>query len=174
MQPGTNKQVVDNSILDKFGKQTYLGNSFNYSLPNQEITTTSEFPLILLNNPAVSDSAFPSGYKSLFVNLQKLICITPSQNSVLRVYLNPTATAGTEKTPINLRPQNSNTSISDLSLNPTASSNGTLISVLSALPGQSDFSDLLSVLDPGNSMLITAQTSSNATFIGTELSWYEL
>jgi hypothetical protein len=172
--PATNRQVPDHSIMDHYNKQTYLGNKFVYA-SNQAIASTSEIPLLLLQNPAVATSSFPSGYTGLFVDLMKLAVITASQSAVIRVYLNPTTpVAGTAKTPTNLRYASATTSIAALSAAPTVSGNGTLINVLSALPGQPDRSDLLVILDPGQNMLLTIQATANPTTIAQSISWYEL
>jgi hypothetical protein len=171
----TNKQVPDYAMVDNFNKQNYLGNQYIYSLGNNEITSTSETALIYLNNPLVTMGSFPSNYKSLFCNLVKLICVTASETALFRVYLNPTISgAGTTETPTNLRSASSNTSIALLELSPITSANGTLILTLAAIPGLPDISNVLTILDPGKSLLITVQTSSTSTFIASQLSWYEL
>lgn len=175
LQPGTNRQVPDHSIMDHFEKQTYLGNQYIYSVASSEIGATSETAIILLQNPVVSTNAFPSGYTSLFVNLRKIICLTASQTAIMRLYLNPTfSAAGTAETPINLRPASPNTSIATLSVAPTVSANGTFIEILSSTPMVEDSASKLIVLDPGQTLLITAQVSSDSTFVATELAWYEL
>ncbi len=95
LQPGTNRQVPDHSIMDAFNKQTYLGNQFVYS-SSQTSGGSSETTLYLLRNPAVTSSGFPANYTSLFVNFIKSVCITASQGVTLRAYLTPTVTAGTQ------------------------------------------------------------------------------
>lgn len=172
LAPATNRQVPDNSILDYFNKQTYLGNQYVYSI-DTEITSTSEIPFLLLSNPAVSAAAFPN-QKALFQGLKKLTCLTVSQSAVLRFYSQPTITgAGTPVTPVNLRPASPNTSIAALSTSPTVSGNGTLIGVLSSAAFVSNSSDLLLVLDPGQNLFVTVQTTSATTFISFDLSWAE-
>lgn len=174
LTPATNRQVPDHSIMDAFNKQTYLGNQFIYSL-NTESLATTETPFILLQNPAVAGSGFPSGYQALFVNLLKMVCLTASQNAVMRVYLNPTfSVAGTPATAIQARPASPTASISILTIAPTVSINGSLVNVLSSQPGISDSSALMVVLDPGQNLLITTQTSSNTTFIAPTIGWYQL
>lgn len=170
----TPKQVPDHAIMDLFGKQAYLGNQFVYAIGDMEITQTSEYPLFYLSNPSVAASAFPSGWQALMVNLAKIACLTASQNAVLRIYLNPTASGGTSETPLNVRPGNTEiTSIAALTLSPTASANGSLVETLSSQPGLPDKSSGLYILDPGESMLVTVQTSSTSTYIGSSLSWYQ-
>ena len=67
LTPATNRQVPDNSILDYFNKQTYLGNQYVYAVGSIEILSTSEAPYLLLTNPAVTATGFPSGYQSTFL-----------------------------------------------------------------------------------------------------------
>jgi hypothetical protein len=173
--PGTNRQIPDHSIMDLMGKQCYLGNEFIYANSKASFAATTETPILLLSNPAVTASGFPSGYVSLFVNLNKLIVATASQNVIMRIYLNPAGiTAGTSETPVNLRPQSPTTSIAALSINPTGTISGNPIQVLAAQIGLPDTSDVLMILDPGNSILITAQASATATAMVNELSWFEL
>jgi hypothetical protein len=174
LQPGTNKQVPDNSILDYFNKQVYLGNTFIYSVGSTEILTTSETPLLLLSNPALVAHSFPTG-KSLFQGLKKLTCLTTGQSAIFRIYANPTVSAlGTSQTPLNLRPASPNTSVAALSTSPTVTSFGSLVAVLASAAFTPDVSDVLTVLDPGQSLLVTVQTSSATTFIACEFSWYEI
>lgn len=175
LQPGTNKQVPDHSIYDAYDKQTYLGNQYQFSFGNTEITTTSEYPLLLLQNPAVATSSFPSAYQSLFINVRSLICLTASQTAVLRYYLGPTfAAAGTAQTAINLRQASTNTSIATLTSGPTVSVNGKLIGIQSSNPLVPDRRNDMVIIDPGKTLLVTVQTSSNTTYIASELGWYEL
>lgn len=174
LQPGTNRQVPDHSIMDAFNKQTYLGNQFVY-VNNGTTGTTSEFPFILLSNPAVTTSGFPANYQSLFVNFNKLICQTAAATATAKIYLNPTVTgAGTAKTPVNLRTGSATTSAGVLTASPSVSSNGTLIGVLNASPGLADMTNILSIIDPGNSILITVTTSSTTTTVASEIVWYSL
>ena len=174
LQPGTNNQIPDKSIMDIWGRQAYLGNQFIYANPIASFVATTETPIMLLSNPAVTTSSFPSGYKSLFVNLNKLIVATASQSVIMRVYLNePSITAGTSKTPVNIRSGSASTSIAALSINPTGSITGVPIMVLSALIGLPDTSAILAIIDPGNSLFITAQASATATSMINEISWFE-
>lgn len=176
MNPATQRQVPDHSIMDLMGKQCYLGNQFIYANAKASFTATTETPILYLSNPAITTSAFTApAWKALFVNLNKLVVATASQNVIMRLYLNPTSvTAGTTETPVNLRPQNPNTSIAALSINPTWTIAGSPIQVLAAQIGLPDTSSILMILDPGNSLMITAQASATATAIINEISWYEL
>lgn len=172
----TNKQIPEHSIMDVFWKQAYLGNQFLYAIGDMEITQTTEYPLFWLQNPSVSAAAFPSGWQALFVNICKIACLTASQNAILRVYLNPTgASDGTAETPLNVRPGNTEiTSIASLALSPSSSGNGSIVETLCAQPGLSDKISGLYILDPGESLLVTVQTSSDSTYIGSSIGWYQL
>jgi hypothetical protein len=171
-QPGTNKQVPDNSILDHFGKQVYLGNYFKFVL-DYTSGDPGEGMGLYLSNPAVSASAFPSGYQSLFVDLRRFSVLTASANTTVRVYLNPTFTSGTSKTPINMRTGSGTVSIASLKSAPVVSVKGTLVEVLAGAQFTSVSSNGLIVLDPGKSLLVTVQMTSNGN-VDLELGWYEL
>ena len=175
MTTATNKQVPDHAIVDQFNKQAYLANGYVYAL-NTEITTTAEYPLILLKNPAVSATGFPSGYISTFLNLKSLICLTASQSAIIRVYLSPTfSAAGTAATAVNQRVASVNTSTTVLTTAPTVSVNGTLIDMIASNnQNQRDFSQLMTIIDPGKTLLFTVQTTSSSTYIATALSFYEI
>lgn len=174
-RPATNKQVPDNSILDAFNKQTYLGNQFLYSIPATSTASSSESPILLISNPIVASSGFPSGYQSLFLNFRKVTCITNTQSVLFRFYFNPTVTSvGTPVTPVNLRPANAPASIAAVSTGASVSANGTFLATLPSLTFVPSVSTVLSILDPGQSMLITAQASAASTAIAVEIGWYEL
>ena len=174
LNPGTNKQVPEHAIMDIFGKQSYLANKYAYAVSNTP-GVTSEFPLVLLKNPAVSSSAFPSGFVGLFCPQIRLSCLTASQTAIIRVYLNPTVSAvGTAETPVQLRPGSSNASVAALHLSPTISANGTLIDISSASLGLDGKVDTMSVLDPGQALLITVQPSSVGTAVGVSIPWWEI
>lgn len=174
--PSTARQVADNSILDVMGgKQTYLGNQFIYTNPIPSFATTAELPVFLMTNPAITTSAFPSAWTSLFVNLNKCVTTTASQSVIFRFYLNPTVTgAGTAKTPINLRTGSATTSVATIATLPSVSANGTLYQMLASQPFSPDLSSVLAIIDPGKSLLITAQATATATTAIQEISWWEL
>lgn len=175
LTPATNRQIPDHAIMDFYNKQTYLGNQFLYSLPDFEVTSTSETNLLLISNPAVTTSSFPSGTVALFSNIRKLTTLTASQSAILRFYAAPTVTGGgTPVTPLNLRPASPTTSIATVATGPTTTSNGTLFDTIAASAFDSSLSQLLAILDPGQNMLVTVQASSATTFISYEIGWYEL
>lgn len=173
--PMTNRQLPDNAILDRFNKQAYLGNRFIFSVPGDEIGATSETPILLLTNPAVSKTSFPSGWAALFCDLRRIGCLTAAESAVLRFYLTPTfSAAGTAKVPQNIRPGSPNVSIAALSQGPTVSNNGVLVGTICAGALITAQADEILILDPGQSLLITAQTASSSTFVAIDLGWYEL
>lgn len=173
LQPGTNKQLPENSVFDALGKQTYLGNQYTYPF-NTNATGSAEVPFILIRNPAVTLSTFPANYVSLFINLKKLSVLTASQNGVLRFYLSPTfSAAGTPQTAVNLRPASPNVSSALITTVPTVSVNGTLVEALGTNAFLESESKELMILDPGQTLLATLQPSGNLTVIG-QFNWYEL
>lgn len=291
--PATNRQVPDHSIMDAFNKQNYLGNQFIFPF-NSTIASTAETALILLSNPAVTGSGFPSAYKAIFTNYMKSVCLTASQNATFRTYYAPTITAGTQtvamaadsggslnstyfllngpgntdkyyvwfninsagvdpavasrtgiqvagatnasaatlgaamvvainlaaaadftatgtstvtltntstaaftaivdgaaptsfvfavtsvgvgtvQTAVNTRPASGVSSIASLSTRPTASANGTLVQASACIPGISDGVQMMNILDPSKSLLITVQVSANSTVVCPSIGWFEL
>lgn len=172
---GTNRQVPENAILDYFQKQLYLGNQFIYTAATTSAGTT-EVPILLISNPAVASTAFPSGYLSHFNNRRKVTCTTATQSVILRFYISPTVTsAGTAVTTVlNARPQATTTPVTVLTSAPSVSANGTLMMALSSSAFNPDLSDFRFVLDPGKAMLVTSQSTATSTVALTELAWYEL
>ncbi len=173
-QPGTQRQIPDHSIFDYFRKQHYLGNYYKYAL-NFTSGGTTEVAEILLQNPAVAASAFPSGYISLFVDLRRLSSLTASDSAVMRTYFNPTfSVAGTAQTPVNVRPASLNVSNATLTTAPTVSVNGTLIETIAAASYVTTLANDLYILDPGESLLITLQNTASSAAISASIGWFEL
>lgn len=171
--PGTNKQVPQDAILDAFGRQSYLGNQYAISLANFSSAATTETPLFLLSNPAVSATAFPQNWVSLFLNYRKLTGGTGSSSATLGFYLNPTGiTGGTTKTPINLRTNSRNTSVASLKQAPTGTVTGSLVSSLYTFSTPDSDSGLM-IIDPGTSLLITVLVSTTTTF-NFDFRWAEI
>lgn len=85
-----------------------------------------------------------------------------------------TAGLGIQTIALNLRPASSNTSLSQCYLNPVPSNNGTLYATLGSEVLITVVSDVLFVLDPGQSMLITATAVNDSTEVFSESVWYEL
>lgn len=165
--PATNKQVPDHSIMDHFRKQAYLGNQFGLALNNTS-AGTSEAPLLLLNNTSTSA-------KGIFLDSKMITSLTASDTAVLRFYIAPTVTTvGTPATPVNARPANTNTSVMTVTSAPTVSANGTLIETLATTAFITGLSQMMQILDPGQVMLITLQTSASSAATSTQLNWWEL
>lgn len=88
LTPGTNRQDPNQAIMDHFDKQTYLGNQFMLSDAGFALGNTNENPMLLIQNPTVPASAFPSGYKSLFVNLRRVSSY--ANPALFKFYVAPT------------------------------------------------------------------------------------
>ena len=179
LTPATQNQVPEHSILDYFNKQTYLGNEFSFPIGPQTINSTSETPIGLIVNPALTGGqAFPN-QKAIFQNLRTSSSDIASGDGTtfFRYYFNPTiSSTGTATVAVNLRPASAIKSISKCytSANFAVSANGTLIRAISAGYSAVNDSNLLFILDPGMSLLITAQpTTSGATILNSS-SFYEI
>jgi len=162
-----NNQVAEKSILDAFNKQVYLGNTFSL-ITSLSLGDTSEHLEFLLTNPATSQ-------KALFLLRRK---ISSSAGVYVKMYLNPTISGnGTPVTPINLRPAYTATSAASCYIAPSASANGTLITADGTL-NFTQVIDNLIVIDPGSSVLISAQSLTGSGGTPTtaiiENIWYEL
>lgn len=162
----TSKQVPDQAIMQLFGKASYLGNQFSLPIAGFSITGTSETNVILINVPTTASI-------SIFMSLRR--CSAVAQAAQFKFYFNPTVTAGTTVTPVNARFANSNTSQSVCSTAPTGSTKGTLTSTLEC--PTADYStiddDLLLILDPGVSMLVTC-IPTGTTVVNLNMTWWEL
>lgn len=167
--PATNRQVPDHAIMDIFGKQAYLGNQFIAGTPLVTLGDMSEDPLIVLSCPSTAA-------KALFSFSRKLNVYNSSNNVAFRLYFNPTGvTGGTAITPVNSRIANPNVSIATSAYSPTISTKGTFIATLPVVLGYFQNDSLLGlIIDPGSSLLITAQASASSTAVSAELVWWEL
>ena len=164
--PLTQTQLPMEAILDIFGKQNYLGNSFILPNPGTSLGDTSETPMALIKNPSGSG-------KSLFIFNKKVT--TDNNNVLVKFYFNPTPNVlGATTTPINVRTGATSVSISRCYLASTITSNGTYVATIPALALLVN-SDLLYIIDPGASFLITGtQVSMGTTTIFAEIAWYEI
>lgn len=173
MTPATNRQLPDQAILDSFGKQSYLGNSFIASSTLVSLDP-GETPLFSLANPAAN--AHPQNV-SLFLNVKRLMCGPVSAAIGLctfKFYYSPTITgAGTLVTPKNMRLANTAASIMSAHYSPSASSNGTFICAMVVESNVIDSSGII-VLDPGQTLLVTANPAASSTPVGCEFIWWEL
>ncbi len=166
--PLTNTQVPNNSILDLFGRQTYLGNSFILPQDGLSLANTVETPVAYLVNPSTSS-------KSLFVFSRK---ISSDNNPVqVRFYKDPTVNViGTATVAKNLRSGFSAIELPQATcyLASTFTANGTQLSTLPAtVYGLT--SDVLYVIDPGSALLATGkQVGAGTTSVYVELCWYEI
>jgi hypothetical protein len=163
----TSKQVPDHAILDYYNKQTYLGNSYIGNSGTVTLADTSEHPVLYLMNPA-------GATVSLFSSSRKLFAGDVTNTVVFKLYVNPTGpSGGSSITPVNCRLASSNASIATCKKTISTSTNGTLISTIIIGIGYQVESDSMLILDPGQSLLITAAGSAATTCVA-EFVWYEL
>jgi hypothetical protein len=172
-QPGTNRQLPDNAILDRFDKQTYLGNSYMVPI-TLSLGSTSETPIVLIENPLTL--TFPT-QKSLFINFKAFD--SSAEAALVKLYVNPTVSStSTASTPVNLRPASSNVSISSTYANGqfSVSGNGTLVQAIGCATGNVPVIDpnFLVIVDPGGSFLATVTALVSTTSFNFNVSWYEI
>ncbi len=164
--PLTQTQIPNDSILDINGRQTYLGNSFTLPATGTSLANTVETPICVLKNPAGSG-------KSLFLFNGKVS--TDLNPLILRYYKNPVLNVpGSTTVPLNLRTGATTTSISLCYLGATITSNGTLLALVQATTSGNSIIGL-TIIDPGTSILITAQQAAVGTSIAVaQNAWYEI
>lgn len=165
----TSSQIPDNSILDINGRQTYLGSSYILPINGLTLDSADETDVALIQNPKTNN-------KAMFFYTRTA---TADALAVLRYYFNPTVSAtGSPTIPVNLRPASSNLSISKCYLTPTIADNGTFFSTVGTEVTIEVASLTLFILDPGQSLLITAQSPTwsmgNDVLVYSENVWYEL
>jgi hypothetical protein len=162
----TSNQVPQNSIMDYFNKQTYLGCQF--AVTTSQVIGASETNILLIQNSSTK--------KSTFINRKTISSLTASNSAILRSYLTPTfSLAGTAATITSMRPANTTiTPLTTVTTSPTTSVNGTLVDVIATTPFATMYSSQLFIIDPGQTMLITLQASAATTTIASQLAWYEL
>lgn len=164
-------QVAEKSILDISGRQTYLGNSFNAGFAPQALGVTTEVPVFLVTNPAGST-------KSLFCFDRRYeIIVSSTDTASFTFYLNPTVSSvGTVVTPTNLR-FNVASPLSTVATSsfPSVSSFGSqVLDVSTVSSGNPSRSNVLFILDPGVTLLLTAISSSATAPVGFQMAWYEI
>lgn len=171
--PGTNRQVPNDSILDVIGnRQTYLGNRYTFSLAFT-LAGTSEANAFLLSNALVTTAAFPT-QASLFVDLAAITETTASSSALLRVYLGPTGVSGgTTKTPLNLRTGSGSVSIATLKSAPTATPGSTIYGTVGSSTNVTQRLQQMIVVDPGKTLLFTIQ-GATSDVVNLELGWNEI
>ncbi len=164
--PLTQSQLPLDAILDIFGKQAYLGNSFSLPSAGVSLTNTVETPLEVIRNPSTSK-------KSIFIFNRT---VSTNNNSVLfKYYKNCTINvAGSATIAQNLRFGATTTSVAQCYLGATITANGTLIRVIPATI-YSLISDLLVIIDPGTNILVTGtQIGAGTTTAIPGTAWYEI
>lgn len=102
-------QIAEKSILDIFGRQTYLGNSFFLPVGGITLASATEFPLALISCPSTAS-------KALFLNR---LAISASGATTIKSYLGATATyTGPAVVPGKERPGIAATSVAACYFNP--------------------------------------------------------
>lgn len=168
--PATSRQIPDQAILDHYFRQSYLGNQ--YSVNKSFTVGSSEIPLLYLNNSQVGS---PNNLKALFQNILKMAMETAGAEMTINCYINPTVTGGTPVVPINMRPAYGIANIvGTVVSSPTVVDIGTLIDTISAASQSVTSSELLKILDNGQSILITGIASGAGTLCNVILQWFEL
>jgi hypothetical protein len=165
----TAAQVPDHAILDQFNRQTYLGNAFVLPIAGISLSGTSETNILLMTNPSTN--------KSLFVNLRRYS--SSAQAVLVKTYIaSSISTTGIANIPVNLRPANPTMSASACYANGQFSlnSNGTLVSAVGC---SSDYfitedNSLMFIIDPGQTLLITATALIADTIFNADVSWFEI
>ena len=175
LQPGTNKQIPSDSILDNFDRQTYLGNAFVLAAADVTLNSTGETLVALIQNPLLSPTL--PAQPSIFCNLRRFT--STAQSVQLKLYANPVVSStGTAAVPINQRISSTTASISKCYANGqfTVSSNGSLLSNLGCSGNNYVVQDeqLMVIVDPGNSIMITATALVEDTVLNSDISWYEI
>ena len=176
--PATNKQVPEHSILDMFGKQSYLGNQFIVGTNSVSLSGTGEVALLYMACTTAATQAVGASQnaKGIFCNLRRLYCADSSALTgvVFRVYFGAsTVSAGTALTPNNARPAYSTASVASVLLSPTVGTKGTFAYSYAVGFQSPAVSEELIILDAGTNMLITAQASAASTAIA-DLTWFEI
>lgn len=166
--PATNRQVPDQAIMDLFGKQAYLGNQFVASTGAVALADTSEAAILYLANAATNSKALFNSARSVFNE-------DPTNLVTFRVYFNPTTvTSGSAITPVNCRPANPLTSVSACKKSVSVSTKGTFVMGMTDLSSFGWRDDTLLIIDPGQSMLITAQGAAGTPTVFIDAVWWEL
>ena len=165
--PLTKTQLPLEAILDLFGKQTYLGNSFILPMTGKSLADTSETSLAVIRNPSTSG-------KSIFLVSRRF---STDLNPVLvKVYVNSVLNVpGSTTTPLNLRSGATTASISQSYLGASFTNNGTLLWTTAATLAVPALETLLYVIDPGTNALLTAtQVGVGTSVVQSQLAWYEI
>ena len=172
----TPNQVPDKSILDSYGRQTYLGQEFSGSTPVVGLANTNETPLLYLLNPLTPGSSVAgAGQKALFCWIRKYNNADAANLVTFKLYSNPTGVSGgTTVTPFNLRPASTTTSIATCKYSPTTATNGTYITASTIYYAYFQIeSTILLILDPGQSTLVTATANAGTPNVIVQFVWTE-
>lgn len=164
----TSVQVPNNSIMDLYNRQAYLGNQFFFNSQNYSLADANEHPVLYLSNTSTKVSLFHT-YRFFYT-------FGSSSYTYFRVYANPIGVSGgTAKTPNNSRIASSNTSQATLLYTPTvATSNGTLLYYIPSNELEQNPRTEILIVDPGNSLLFTVQGDGTSTSSLMDILWHEI
>jgi hypothetical protein len=168
-----NLKINSDGSINVIPKSSSLESALTTFLTSREFTvSTTEVPILLLNNP--SNSA-----KTVFLDLMSLSAITGGRIIAIRAYCSATITnLGTEVPSYStVKKATPATAAAKLYVNPTVSANGN--QNLLATSGQFQLSlpiklEPIIVLSPGYNFLFTAITSGNNSTFALDLKWREL
>ncbi len=124
-----------------------------------------------------TNSFTTSGTSTVTITMKVAGYATPITDGAAATHFTFAITAGfgTATTPNNLRPaMTNNSSIASCYSHPIASANGTLIGLQTTVASVESYSRILLVLDPGQTLLITAKTAATGVTCYQETVWYEL
>lgn len=173
-KPLTKNQIPDTSILDRFEKQTYLGNAYWVTSAPISISDTTEVALLYLANSAAAP-AVGAGI-SIFQNLRQFFCddVTVATGIIYKIYANVSSvTSGSALTPVNKRLLSANTSIANVLLFPTWTVTGTPIAEFAVNFNAPHQDNELLILDPTQNIMITGKATASTTAL-INLGWFEL
>lgn len=172
LTPASSRQLPDHAILDRFEKQTYLGNGYVVSTNLLSLATAGvETNILVLSNPSANFAVQAS--LGLFNNVRRGSCLSLSNGVIFRFYSNPVVSApGTAIVPLNMRSKSNFVSVMTAGLSPTTSSRGAYFAMLATPNSVTDNSCW--ILDPGTSVLVTATSLANTCNLSFDAQWYEL
>jgi hypothetical protein len=129
------------------------------------VATTFETPITL----------FKATSKSICWSVRNCFCWPSGESVVLSAYADAViGNAGNPQVPVNLRIGSLTKPTGLVNSDPTATSFGTYIASTKSSSTPTPSGNLLIVIDPGHSLLITATGSMDGVDIGIGYSWYEL
>lgn len=159
----TNPSLSLSNMLNATEGRSYIASS-NLST----IAGTSETAFMYINNPSASLLSWCS-------YTRKFLAATATHTATFKFYWSPNISANGTAVAVNnlINVSGSPASAVQVFKSPTATSFGTLISVLSATNVE-NVTNVPLIVAPGNSMLITVTAQSASDVVMSELVWLEL